>query len=243
MHKHRRRLIELAHRVITYGEPPEYRARIMGEWEQHLQAATEEGDPPSELMHSIASYIRARIADGPKTLIPAGVLCFLGAVGASSVAASGVSPDVPLWAHLFLAVALLLNAFVLLHSPRSPHPNSLRFSLLLLAIAGIVGAIEIEPTVSADYLLIAGWSLISLGAFTFSIASATRLAAPQRFAVWFISFGFFSVGIANASWTNLTSSIQAATICAVTGTLALAGAWSLLRLQDTIGHLPTSKIR
>lgn len=234
MRKLRRRLIELAHRAITYGEPPEYRERIMGEWEQHLEAASEEGDSASELVRSMASYIRARITDGPKTLIPAGLLCFLGAVGASSVAASGVSPDVPLWSHLFLAVALVLNAFVLLQSPLSPHPNGLRFSLLILGIAGIVGAIEIEPTVPADYLLVVGWSLISLGAFTFSVASVSRNVAPQRVAVWFISLGFFGVGIANASWANLTSSIQAAASCAVTGAVALAGAWSLLRLQDTI---------
>lgn len=217
---------------MTYGEAPDYRRRILEEWDQHLAAAYADDDHQVEFVRSLASYAYARMTDGPRTLIPTG-LCFLvGSISAFSIALSGVSPEIAVWRQSLLATVLLGNAIVLLRSPISPHRNTLAISLVFLAIAAPVPMSELNPVVPADYLLIAGWALVSLGALAFGLTSVRGMPQIQRIAVWILAAGFFGVGIANASWTNITTSIEAAASCALAGAIGLIGAWSALRLSE-----------
>lgn len=228
----RRRLLRLVHRAITYGEAPGYRQRILEEWDQHVVTAAAHNDQRSDFIRSVSSYLHARMTDGPKTLIPTGLCLLIGSLAAFSIALSGVSPEIAVWRQTLLAAALLVNAYVVLRSPISPNHSTLALSLGLLAITAPLPISQVKPVVPADYVLIAGWTLVSLGALAFAMSLIFDKSKVQAAAVWVLAIGFFGVGIANASWTNIASSIGAAVSCALAGIVGLIGAWSTLRLNE-----------
>lgn len=234
-------LVRGLHRLITYGQHPEVRARHLGNWEAHFAAERAAGQPrlvrATSIGRSAGSHLLSRATGGDKTALPAGMFCLVLALGSVALALVPDQP-IPVRVHLNVAFGLAVLAAVFVVWPRWQPPWVLAGG----SAAATSGLVQGMPAAVferiGDYVIFVGSIVVTLAVipFVFFAASgAVRWRGPG-FAI--MAIGTVLIGLGNLDWWAATQDATYAAVCFVNGAFTLLMANSLMRLRSQTDDEP-----
>lgn len=243
-----RRLEQICHAIVTYGEDPDVRGPRGELWVSHLdEFRAEFGFWPwlSELLRGCAAHVWWRVtASEHRSTLPVGAASILVAGASLGLIVSGHDDFLSVSAEAHSAVGLLAIGVAL-----SIHPWALSWRRIAPAAAlcasGLLHlAIVNNLFVWFDYVLVAGLIAagIGLGYIGVSGLRTRKALGATRFGVWAIFAGATTVGLAQFLWalqpTNVVYGVSSLVACwaSVFAGLRVLDLWAMQSPPGTPSH-------
>jgi len=228
-------LINTVHRVATWGEPDaDERVQL---WNNHIDELLDDPNQrPATPLHTAATvsvgvgaHIWRRVTGPGTTALPAGFALGFAAFGPFLLWQSMLLPEIPSVLWVIMAVALASSSAVLLASPSRLRPRWFAAAASAVGASGLAASWMLEVETTIDRVVVGGWVLVALGAFTMSWAALTQHRAIFTRAVWSMAAGCFLLGIGHTAW--MSSHLPTGLFTLIAGATATAGILSLRSLR------------
>ena len=231
--------VEWLHSLVSYGEEPARARRQRSHWSSHIDSLTDDLSGASgwrlrragAVAAAAATHVGNRMAHGPVTAIPAGLLMTLGSLSSLSLAFAPPADDIPTWVHAYTAFAALFFGVALLRNPRRLGPSAIG-GLVLVGLVPVSALRHLEIQAGGDWLILIGWVAVGAGAAVAATSAATvQRNDLTRAGLAIVAAGVLLVGLGNAAWTRIVESPATFAACLMSSIVAALAAVALWNLR------------